>query len=202
MEVIGCPAVRLEDIREQSEGNTCDGRGQATAAPRGYNVERLAAWVCRGIPNTLGPPEPWYDAHLIFGHEHDYDVTHMKVECKSCVNRYQSGTYGRFRIWRKHHERLLKAERRGYHVCIYFLLVYAIEDGQEVEVGKLAVPIELIDDMLDSWTEMGFHRSMAGKEYRDLSWRQVLAHLDIPVTMFQNEDTIDYVKIAALETIF
>jgi len=97
------PKVTLEDIKSESIP-ACSGRGRETAAVRGYNAERLAHSVfdsCHGHFSVS--LQPWYDTYASGGGE-----TSLRIESKSCISRYPSGSYGRFRIWRHHHDTLIK----------------------------------------------------------------------------------------------
>ena len=50
---------------------------------------------------------------------HNIDGLNYQIESKCCTYRYPSGGYGRFRIWKKHHDKLSELERmgRGLSAC-------------------------------------------------------------------------------------
>jgi hypothetical protein len=185
-ELIERPEVALEDV--SGDVPTCSGRGKNTAAVRGYNTERLASavfdkWLifdaCRG--------DPWYDTFAKGSH----DIA-FRIESKSCVHRYPSGPYGRFRIWKQHHDEFVSTARSWHFETqfLYFFCVYTIEDEKEREVGKLVVPAERVDEVLDSWTARD-HSTMGESYARDISWHQLLKRLGVPETIFEEQPIID-----------
>jgi len=187
------PELRLEDVREEPTANRCNGRGRSTAAARGYNVERLAYAVLNTngffylqSDHDLG----WYDTHVI-GSLDPFPENPINVECKSCVYRYPSGGYGRFRIWQKNHtafECLSQIDifNRDY---AYFFLVYKLENNKEKEVGKAVVPVSQVDSVLDNWNKIN-HDSMGEQYVRDISWHLLFKRLGISPEEFKHEDII------------
>ncbi|TKX74961.1 hypothetical protein EXE46_05980 [Halorubrum sp. GN11_10-6_MGM] len=184
------PEMKLEDVREGIDANTCEGRGRETASGRGYNAERLANAIFSelGLINRWSV-QPHVDAYI------RGEVPYY-IEVKSCVNRYQSsnkelGRYGQFRIWWPHHNRL-QAENSVYdsRTAIYFFVVYAVIDGIEKEVGKLIVPVEKIDDVLDRWS-LEDHVTMGEQRCRQISWHLLLKRLGVSIDEFKSEDIID-----------
>jgi hypothetical protein len=179
----------LEDVREKKRANTCRGRGRETASGRGYNAERLAHAVFNGADYFFSySTRPWHD-DLITAHD---DIAYW-IEAKSCVDRYQTATgtegrYGQFRIWREHHDRLLVKDYatpndiRG----VYFFVVYTVEDGIEKEIGKLVATVEMVDDVINTWSS-GDHVTMGEKKNRQISWRHLLKKLGVSRERFENE---------------
>jgi len=190
------PQLKLEEVRGEDGSNTCHGRGRETASGRGYNAERLAHAVLNEAEVFAAISfDSWYDACT-----GDPDELVYRTEVKSCVDRYQTATgeegrYGQFRIWRPHHNRLVikdemwsRDARRG----IYFFVVYTVEDGIEKEVGKLVVPVQMVDDVLNTWSS-GDHVTMGEKENRQISWRLLLKKLGVSRDRFENELIIDLI---------
>jgi hypothetical protein len=184
------PEMKLEDIRNGIDANSCEGRGRSTASGRGYNAERLANAIFNESNLIFRwSVKPYIDAFI--SGEICYDV-----EVKSCVARYQSSTkelgrYGQFRIWKPHHDRLLY--ENSYHSStesIYFFVVYSVVDGIEKEVGKLIAPVEMVDDVLDNWI-LEDHVTMGEQENRQISWHLLLKRLGVSKERFKNEHIID-----------
>lgn len=186
--VIANPGATLEQVRRYNHGNICYGRGQETAASRGYNAERLAGGVLdSGCFFGLTPTEPYYDNYT-GDKEQSY-----RVEAKSCIDRYPSGGYGRFRFWKRNHDKLMQTAEAWMGpetMFLYFFVVYKIEDGYEEEVGKLVATLEEIDAILDSWS-LRDHDSMGETEARDMSWNLLLRELGVSRERFEQEDAID-----------
>lgn len=184
------PEMKLEDVRKDTHANTCEGRGRSTASGRGYNAERLVnAIFCEHGVIHRRSVDSHVDAYI-------HDEVPYYVEVKSCVNRYQSrtkelGRYGQFRIWWPHHSRLC-AENSVYdsRTAIYFFVVYTVVDGIEKEVGKLIVPVETIDDVLDRWS-LEDHVTMGEQRCRQISWHLLLKRLGVSVDRFKSENIID-----------
>lgn len=179
--------VSLEDVRGSVP--TCSGRGSETAAVRGYNTERLANVIFS--PTRLffsSSDQPWYDTYV----NTDHDIG-CWIESKSCIQRYPCGQYGRFRIWKHHHERFIE-EAQSFLldtvVFMYFFLVYTIEDDDVREVGKLIVPPEQIDSLIDTWSVRD-HTSMGQCRARDISWSLLLKRLDVPKPVFREQSIVD-----------
>jgi hypothetical protein len=184
------PGLKLEYVRQKSEGNFCNGRGKGTAAGRGYNAERLAGAVFGPyrIFSTVSP-DSWYDN---FSHRPS-DEIYIRAEVKSCVYRYPSGRYGEFRIWKQNHDKFVKTARNwsGDRTrFIYFFVVYTVDHGLEREVGKLAVPADQVDQALDNWT-LQHHSSMGDIKDRKISWHHLLKKLNVSQCQFEEEDAID-----------
>ena len=184
------PEMKLEDVRTGVNANRCKGRGRSTASGRGYNAERLANAIFdeSGIIYRRSV-RPYVDAFV--PDEISYDV-----EVKSCVIRYQSSTkelgrYGQFRIWKPHHDRLLD-ENSHYDsgMSVYFFVVYSVVNGIEKEVGKLIAPVEMVDDVLDSWI-LEDHVTMGEQKSRQISWHLLLKRLGVSTERFKNEHIID-----------
>lgn len=186
------PEMTLEYVQSKAkyrEFSTCSGRGKETAAVRGYNVERLAGAIFDFVAAPRGQSrKPWYDAFTMG----DHDVA-LRIESKSCIYRYPSGSYGRFKIWKHHHDKIVeKAEERTRpkNRYIYFFLVYDIVEGITEEVGKLAVPVRQIDDVLDRWTVRD-HPTMGERRARDISWNLLLKRLGVPKSVFREQPIVD-----------
>jgi hypothetical protein len=179
------PNLSLEDVR--SDGDRCYGRGRSTAAVRGYDAEKLANAVlderARFTPESWSP---WYDTVALA------DEGVCNIESKSCVYRYPSGPYGRFRIWKKHHDTLtrFRLPERSPASVAYFFVVYTIERSREREVGKLLVPATRIDEVIDDWSFRD-HPSMGECHARDISWHQLLKRLGVPQEVFVEQDIVD-----------
>ncbi|WP_277542885.1 hypothetical protein [Haloarcula laminariae] len=189
--IVQHPEKKLEDVRDVWDGNECDGRGRSTAAGRGYNTERLAGAVLDTEGDFFSyTSEDWYDT---FASSKDM-YTH--AECKSCVNRYPSGAYGRFRIWRHHHETLVaKATQSTEQNCYpYFLVVYDIQDDVEREVGKVVAPVSLVDQALDKWRQQT-HGTMGTQQVRDISWHLLLKRLGVSEQRLRAESTVDLTQM-------
>lgn len=186
------PELRLEDLRNKRKANVCHGRGRHTAAARGYNAELLARAVF-DKRNALirTPQESWIDvdAQVID------DSPWLDIEAKSCVDRYQKqngeqGRYGRFKIWKPHHDKLLEYIDSRIRNPIYFFVVYTIDTGVEHEIGKLVAPVALIDSVLDNWRTED-HVTMGEIESREISWRLLLKRLGVSRNRFEDADIID-----------
>lgn len=186
--IVRRPELKLEDVRNKWMANTYTGRGTETAAGRGYNAERLAKAVLgeSGDFYLSGAKDSWFDTFV------SGDQNYVRVECKSCVYRYPSGPFGRFRIWRKNHTQMVQQSEKFSDICqyIYFFVVYAIEQGTETEVGKLVVPVQEVDRILDSWSTRS-HPSMGEESARDISWNLLLKRLGVSRDTFEEEDTLD-----------
>ena len=189
------PEVKLEDVREGRRGNTCRGRGRETASGRGYNAERLAHAVFdeTGYFYSISL-DPWHDDFVKIDDELAY-----RTEVKSCVDRYQTasgkeGRYGQFRIWKPHHDQLVQRDARWSEGTqgIYFFVVYTVEDGIEKEVGKLVAPVQMVDDVLNTWSS-GNHVTMGEKKNRQISWRLLLKKLGVSRDRFENELMINLI---------
>ena len=183
------PDVKLEDVRKDLYGNRCTGRGADTAAGRGYNVERLAKAVFEsyGFFVLSSHEDSWFDTFV------SESPGCLRIECKSCVYRYPSGAFGRFRIWRKNHRLLLgmnKAWAEDDKDYLYFFVVYTIEDGVEKEVGKLVTTVEQVDDIVDDWS-LRDHPSMGQEFARDISWNMLLSELDISRETFKEQNLVN-----------
>jgi len=184
------PEMKLEDVRYTVNANTCDGYGRSTASGRGYNAERLVNAIFHESGRAFrGSIESHVDAYV--PGEIAYDV-----EAKSCVARYQSSTsepgrYGQFRIWKQHHDELL-AETSEYDSIrgVYFFVVYSVRYGIEEEVGKLLVPAEVVDDVLDNWSSEE-HVTMGKQKTRQISWHLLLKRLGVSTDRFKSEDIIN-----------
>jgi len=188
------PEIRLERVRYAGMGNTCDGRGRKTASSRGYNAERLASATLdeyRLYRNSGS--DSWYDTHIFQSSSSES----IWVETKSCVQRYPSEQYGRFRIWKRNHDELVNRitdlslnSSHAEPVAIYFFVVYSVRRGREMEIGKMAVPAEMVDSVLDRWSIMN-HSSMGISEYRDISWNHLLTQLEVSREEFKSANAID-----------
>ena len=189
------PEVKLEDVREGMDTNTCRGRGRKTASGRGYNAERLAHVVFTETDLFFSVScSPWYDDIATTTDESSY-----RTEVKSCVDRYQKATgeegrYGQFRIWKPHHDRLVQTDASTYGDIqgVYFFVVYTIEDDIEKEIGKLIAPVQMVDDVLDKWSSAN-HVTMGKKKNRQISWRLLLKKLGVSRERFENELIIDLI---------
>jgi len=182
------PGVKLEYVRYWDPGNDCDGRGKKAASARGYNAERLAhASLHERKPWTPYSDDSCYDTIAV-----TTDDALVRVEIKSCINRYPSGQYGRFRIWKRNHDALI--DKMDDYVpesfAVYYFVVYRIEAGHELEVGKMTVPLEVVDSLIDSWSVID-HSTMGKCKYKDTSWNHLLTQLDISREEFKSADAID-----------
>jgi len=187
------PELRLEVVRESFSGNQCNGRGQETASGRGYNVERLA----RAVFNESKAFFVTSCGHFDHFCPREEDVC-FQIECKSCVFRYPSGGYGRFRIWRHHHEEHSEqwSDFEGVE-SLYFFVVYTVKNDVERELGKLVVPAVEVDNLLDSWTEVD-HPTMGQAERRDLSWNMLLQKLGVSHEEFKTKDIVNLTKFGTV----
>ena len=187
--VLNHPGIRLEDVRETWEGNECAGRGRATAAGRGYNSERLAnAVLSLKCYFTVSSDENWFDTFTRID-----DEWSAHVECKCCVDRFPSGSHGRFRIWKHNHDQLIETAERWScdTLFLYFFVLYTIDDaGVEKEVGKVVAPVGLVDEVLDGWREID-HATMGTQLSRDISWRLLFNRLEVSRERLEAEDAID-----------
>lgn len=187
--VVRRPALTLEDVREVWDANKRDGRGRESASSRGYNAERLSEAVLGDrVQFFAWSGDGRYDNFVSRAN----DVT-CKVESKCCVSQYPSGGYGRFRIWARHHFYMVAAAdvySKHPRVHLYFFVVYRLEDGIETEVGKLVVPVVMVDAVLEDWKPID-HSTMGTQRIRDISWRLLLRSLDVSVATFESEDVID-----------
>ena len=194
--IVRQPEMKLEDVRNARNGNKCSGRGRETAAGRGYNTERLARTVLDKDGVFLSwSADTWYDNFVTV------DELTFLVECKSCVYQYPSETYGRFRIWRTHHRKLVAESAEGSprgRVPLYFFVVYRVVDGIEREVGKVVAPVKLIDEALDNWTERT-HQTMGTQQARDISWHLLFNRLNVSEKYLKSKETVDLTS-TALET--
>lgn len=191
--VVSNPEVRLEDVRWHDRSNTCDGRGRETASSRGYNAERLAHVVMNQLGFRSVSFESWYDDYVLSTDNMSYEV-----EVKSCIDRYETasgeeGGYGQFRIWKQHHDQLLEEhEKMAEHGQggLYFFVVYTVEHSIEKEIGKLVAPVEMVDDVLNTWL-VSDHVTMGSKKNRQISWRLLLKKLGVSRERFENEPIIN-----------
>jgi hypothetical protein len=185
--LIESPTVSLEDVT----GNvpTCDGRGRSTAAVRGYNSERLAYAVFDSSSIFIAvSSHPFYDTYA----KGDQDVS-VRVECKSCVHRYPKGQYGRFRIWKTHHDKFQETAETWHEdeaKFLYLFVVYTVEDEKPREVGKLTAPVATIDAVLDKWRSQD-HPTMGTQPARDISWHLLLKRLGVPKETFVDQPIVD-----------
>ena len=180
------PDLTLEDVREHDSANECSGRGSETAAARGYNAERLATAVFSSNGRFNANREhSWFDTKS-FGKNSNA----VRIESKSCIDRYPSGGYGQFRIWAIHHNTMIEVSSElSYETYVYFFLVYTIEDGDAYEVGKLAADPHVIDDLLSNWRSVR-HSTKGTDQVRDISWRQLLSRLGVSVDQFREENIV------------
>lgn len=181
------PDIKLEYVRYWEPGNNCDGRGKKSASARGYNAERLAhASLNECIPWIPYSDDSCYDTIALT------DDSLAWVETKSCINRYPSGQYGRFRIWKRNHNALI--DKVNYYssdpFAVYYFVVYRIEHGLDKEVGKMIVLLDAIDSLIDSWSVID-HSTMGKCMYKDISWNHLLTQLDISRDEFKSADAID-----------
>lgn len=182
------PGIKLEYVRFWEPGNDCVGRGKKAASARGYNAERLAhASLHDYKPRTPYSDDSCYDTVAI-----STDDSLVRVEIKSCINRYPSGQYGRFRIWKRNHDALIDKmdDNVDESFAVYYFVVYRIEVGHELEVGKMTVPLKVVDPLIDSWSVID-HSTMGKCKYKDISWTSLLTKLDISREEFKSADAID-----------
>lgn len=178
--------VTLEDVKSESIP-TCSGRGRETAAVRGYNAERLAHSVFDPSCFYFSiSSQPWYDTYASGG-----GGVSLQIESKSCVSRYPSGPYGRFRIWKHHHDKLIKKHNSTeIFRRLYFFVVYTTTPETVKEVGKLVAPPVQVDEALDKWTVRD-HPTMGERQARDISWNLLLKRLGVPKSVFQELPIVD-----------
>lgn len=183
------PGLTLEDVREHYAGHEPHGRGRETAAPRGYNAERLSnALLDEYAKYTPWSPGPWVD-HVAT----TPSGVRCYVEVKTTIDQYPSQTHGRFQIWATHHYRLLggadvyEATRRLH---LYLFVVYTIEAGIEREVGKVLVPAVRVEDQIDTWSKTD-HVTMGEDLIHTVSWRALIDALDVSPAEFRSTDTVD-----------
>jgi hypothetical protein len=118
------------------------------------------------------------------------------TESKSCVDRYRTaageeGRYGQLRIWKHNHDQIVQRDAHySDDTHIYFIVVYTVEDGIEKEVGKLVAPVQMVDDVLNTWSS-GNHVTMGEKKNRKISWRLLFKRLGVSRERFENELIID-----------
>jgi hypothetical protein len=185
------PEIKLEDVRESTDGNNCQGRGGETASSRGYNAELLAHAVLGNSGIFLRASlDPWVDTVTRPVEEFWY-----KIEVKSCVDRYEKrngeqGRYGSFKLWKSHHDQLVQTIEEDFNESIYFFVVYTVENGTEKEVGKLIAPVETVDDILDNWFVQD-HVTMGPSKSRQISWRLLLKRLNVSRDQFESTDIVD-----------
>ena len=192
-ELIETPKARIgvyEDEWANHKIPCCSGRGSETASSRGYNAERLASTVLgnESLFTKYSPAEPYIDTYTSGSHG-----VGLYIESKSCVNRYPSGSYGRFKFWRHHHDDLVE-DAEWYTIPdvlhVYFFVVYEVIDERALEVGKLVAPVDQIDDILDEWT-LENHETMGPAYSRDMSWNLLLKRLGVPKGVFRDQRIID-----------
>lgn len=191
------PEVRLEDVRWRDRSNTCDGRGRGTASSRGYNAERLAHVVMNPRREFRSVSfDSFYDDYAMPTEELSY-----KTEVKSCVDRYETasgeeGRYGQFRIWKHHHDQLVEEHERLVDYGergVYFFVVYTVKYDMEKEIGKLVVPVDVVDDVLNTWSS-GDHVTMGSKKNRQISWRLLLKKLGVSRDRFETAPIISLIN--------
>ena len=73
---------------------------------------------------------------------------------------------------------------------IYFFVVYTVEHSIEKEIGKLVSPVEMVDDVLNTWL-VSDHVTMGSKKNRQISWRLLLKKLGVSRERFENEAIIN-----------
>jgi len=189
-ELVERPELTYEKFEARDTYNvlpSCSGRGTETASVRGYNVERLASAVFNSTFRTgRYSPEAWFDAFTIGS-----KVT-FRIESKSCIYRYPSGSYGRFRIWKHHHDKFTREAQNWYGDThfLYFFLVYKTDSESVKEVGKLAAPVKDVDEVLDKWTVRD-HPTMGERRARDISWNLLLKRLGVPKSVFRELPIVD-----------
>ena len=190
-DLIETAKVRIGIYEDEWDGvPCCSGRGNKTASSRGYNAERLASTVLGGgsLFTKYSPPEPYIDTYTSGSHG-----VGLHIESKSCVNRYPSGPYGRFKFWRHHHNDLVE-DAKSYTISevlhVYFFVVYKVTDAKAWEVGKLVAPVSQIDEILDEWT-LENHETMGRAYSRDMSWNLLLKRLEVPKGVFRDQRIVD-----------
>jgi len=131
------PEMKLEDVRNGVNANTCEGHGRSTASGRGYNAERLVNAIFDKSGTAFrGAIDSHIDTYV--PGEIGYDI-----EVKSCVARYQnntneSGRYGQFRIWKHHHDELLaevlrvRFNKTGILFCRVFSQIWNRRRSREI----------------------------------------------------------------------
>ena len=176
----------LEDVRSVRGANHCNGRGSSTAAARGYNIERLATAVfdVGGFFMRFPGEKTCIDTTALHDNHHQ-----VSIESKGAVNRYPSGGYGEFRIWRSNHKHLwIESIDYSPKRHIYFFVTYGVDgNGYAKEVGKLSVDVEIMDDLLTNWRWVD-HTSMSHTRVRDISWHLLLTRLGVSVDRFRDNN--------------
>jgi hypothetical protein len=77
----------------------------------------------------------------------------------------------------------------------YFFVVYEIAGKIETEkeIGKLVAPVQVVDEVLNSWS-LRNHDTMGEAEARDISWHYLLKKLDVSKEQFEAADAVDLTK--------
>jgi hypothetical protein len=177
---------RFEDLSAE-DANNPRGRGRETAAPRGYDFERLISKINDGTRVSA----PWFDVQ--WG---TYTHRHCLSECKVCISEYDNGQTGRFRLWQKHHEKLLGAPNHYPNTFArYSFVIYTICEGRLREIGKIRVPPVIIESLVDNWHQE--HHDTMGLEYTtQLSWTHLVSALDLDIGAFRRNEVV----IATIES--
>lgn len=185
------PNLTLEEFEASDRFDfltSCTGRGRETAAVRGYNIEKFATTVfSEEFKYFTSSSESWYDTFTTGSHD-----VGLRIESKSCVYRYPSGPYGRFRIWGKHHDTINDESQRSLidTQYVYFFLVYKSTSEGVREVGKLVAPVEKVDKVLDKWVTRD-HPTMGESRVQDISWYQLLKRLEVSKSIFRDQPIVD-----------
>jgi hypothetical protein len=169
---------RLEDLSVE-DANSPTGRGRETAAPRGYDAERVARIIDDGERVSAS----WFDVQ--------YDNWyHNLLECKTCISEYKNGQTGRFKLWKKHHEKLLGASNQYPDTFSnYQFLIYTIFDDSVREVGKLRVCPIVIEALIDDWHQE-HHETMGVAYAKQLSWTRLLSALELDIEVLRQNEVV------------
>lgn len=177
---------RLEHLSPE-EGNTPAGRGTETAGPRGYDTERLVSKIYDGKRDDR---ESWYDVEVPQVQTDPQTTRRMLIECKSCIDEHPSGKTGTFKIWRKHHERLVDAgdvySDEPAHTR-YVFLIYTVVDDQAIEIGKFEVNSRWVDHILGEW-QFGYHDTMGTEFYQTITWTKLLKELNLSLNALRRTE--------------
>jgi hypothetical protein len=202
------PQLKLEHVRYVDSAFDNTGRGSGTASLRGYHTERLLAGILTEEAevhrrNNCDRIMEYYDRKK----ETADSDTEILTEAKSCVDRYPSGSYGRFKIWEDHHQRLLDTSAYHNTIPLYFFLVYKPGPSPdemssykysdkslmsfETELGKLIVDAENVDAVIDDddWNTVN-HDTMGWRGRRAISWNHLLNKLDVDKERFLESDIV------------
>lgn len=171
---------RFEDLSAE-DANNPTGRGRETAAGRGYDFERVISKINHGTRVSA----PWFDVQW-----ERNTGRHYLSECKACISEYKNGQTGRFRLWKKHHEKLVGARNHYPSTSThYHFVIYTICDGHVREIGKFRVSSIIIESLIDNWY-LEDHDSMGLEYTTQLSWTYLVSALDLDIGAFRRDEVV------------